>query len=538
MSKKRTNIQEVSHISFLDLVSDNNERLFFLLSGLNFLVPLSLMAFVVSIANLDIISTIYDNNSFFAIISVLIQILWFFISFHIFLISWGMFASKGWSFLYENKLFEKRTNLWFHFIVIFLAIIPLIGVILFFWIVKHLINKNEQISIIKFNEKQNDEYQKTKFIIRSLNNSLVINCVLLLASLFLFIVLSPVWSGKNINEINSYLLIFLYVFIINSIVFIVSGLINRKIILNADLDIKDVLKKNQQNVYGNWCLILGQFAVIQFINILYKEIYKRKIVYITKYNHKELEKSLLGKRKIKLLRSVSNKINLEKLLENKPFFKFLEIDVLIYYQKLNGHNYEVEYIDNQNKHSNISQLNDDLKEKIQLLKFLGTDYFTSGQFNKKHKKTENNLNNQQISSFLNQYGADALRIGLICNNYQIEHINHQKLSEINEWLEKVWMKYRLLIDSGWLIDKYLEDDEMKSIYEETIEKIGPEMENKNYHEAINILKNYFNVLEKTDKIKQSKYISDFLIMLLPFAPFLVLRLYKIEFVKWPNNWLK
>ena len=64
-----------------------------------------------------------------------------------------------------------------------------------------------------------------------------------------------------------------------------------------------------------------------------------------------------------------------------------------------------------------------------------------------------------------------------------------------------------------------------------LKKIGPEMENKNYHEAINILKNYFNVLEKTDKIKQSKYISDFLIMLLPFAPFLVLKLYKIEFAK-------
>ena len=72
---------------------------------------------------------------------------------------------------------------------------------------------------------------------------------------------------------------------------------------------------------------------------------------------------------------------------------------------------------------------------------------------------------------------------------------------------------------------------MKDIYQETIEKIRSEMENKNYHEAINILKNYFNVLEKTDKIKQSKYISDFLIMLLPFAPFLVLRLYKIEFAK-------
>lgn len=144
---------------------------------------------------------------------------------------------------------------------------------------------------------------------------------------------------------------------------------------------------------------MGQFAVIQFINILYKEIYKRKIVYITKYNHKELEKSLLGKRKIKLLRSSSNKINLEELLENKPFYKFLETDILIYYQKLNDHNYEVEYIDNQNEHSNINQLNDDLKEKIQLLKFLGTDYFTSGQFNKKHKKTENNLNNQQISPF-------------------------------------------------------------------------------------------------------------------------------------------
>ena len=75
MSEKRINIQEVSHISFLDLIFDNNGRLFFLLSGLNFLVPLSLMAFIVSIANLDIISTIYDNNSFFAIISVLIQIL-------------------------------------------------------------------------------------------------------------------------------------------------------------------------------------------------------------------------------------------------------------------------------------------------------------------------------------------------------------------------------------------------------------------------------------------------------------------------------
>ena len=542
MSRKRINIQEVSHISFLDLIFDNNGRLFFLLLMFTFLIPLSLGAIVVSIANLTIISTVYDDNSFFAIISVLIQILWFFISFHIFLISWGIFVSKGWSFLYENKLFKKRTNLWFRFIVIFLAIIPLMGVILFFLIVKHLINKNEQISIIKLNEEQNDEYRKTKFIIKSLNNSLVINYVLLLASLFLFIKLSWEWPGKNINEINSYLLIFLYVFIINLIVFIISSLINRKIILNADLDIKDVLKKNQQNVYGNWCLILGQFAVIQFINILYKETYKKKIVYITKYNHRELENRLLEKRKIKLSRSSSNKINLEELLENKPFFKFLEKDVLIYYQKLNDHNYEVEYIveyiNNQNEYSYINQSNDDLKEKIQLLKSLGTDYFTSGQFNKKHKKTENNLNNQRISLFLNQYGADALRIALICNNYQIDDINHQKLSEINEWLEKVWIKYHLLIDSGWLIDKYLEDDEMKDIYQETIEKIGPEMENKNYHEAINILKNYFNVLEKTDKIKQSKYISDFLIMLLPFAPFLVLRLYKIEFAKWPNNWLK
>ena len=92
--------------------------------------------------------------------------------------------------MYENKLFKKRTNLWFRFIVIFLAIIPLMGVILFFLIVKHLINKNEQISIIKLNEEQNDEYRKTKFIIKSLNNSLVINYVLLLASLFLFIKLS------------------------------------------------------------------------------------------------------------------------------------------------------------------------------------------------------------------------------------------------------------------------------------------------------------------------------------------------------------
>ena len=75
MSRKRINIQEVSHISFLDLIFDNNGRLFFLLSGLNFLIPLSLMAFIVSIANLNIISTIYDNNSIFAIISVLIQIL-------------------------------------------------------------------------------------------------------------------------------------------------------------------------------------------------------------------------------------------------------------------------------------------------------------------------------------------------------------------------------------------------------------------------------------------------------------------------------
>ena len=535
MSEKRINIQEVSHIYFRDLVFDNNnKRLFISLFMFNLLIPLSLAAIVVSITNLNIIWMKYNNNSFFAI-SFLIQIFWLVIFDVIFSISFISPIFRGWSFfnenkLNDNKLFEKKTNLYF---TILLTIIPLIGVILFYWIVKHLINKSKQISIIKLNEKQNNEYQKTKFIIKSLNNSLLINYALLLFSLSLFMTLS--WElQKNINEINSYLLIFLYVFIINLIVFIISGLINRKIILNADLDTKDVLKKNQQNVYGNWCLILGQFAVIQFVNILYKEIYKREIIYITKYNHKELEKSLLEKRKIKLLRSSSNKINLEELLENKPFFKFLEIDVLIYYQKLNDHNYEVEYIDNQNEYPNISQLNDDLK----LLKFLGTDYFTSGQFNKKHKKTENNLNNQQISPFLNQYGADALRIGLICNNYQIEHINHQKLNEINGWLEKVWIKYHLLIDSGWLIDKYLEDDEMKGIYEETIEKIRPEMENKNYHEAINILKNYFNVLEKNDKIKQSKYISDFLIMLLPFAPFLVLRLYKIEFVKWPNNWLK
>ena len=75
MSRKRINIQEVSHISFLDLIFDNNGRLFFLLLMFTFLIPLSLGAIVVSIANLTIISTVYDDNSFFAIISVLIQIL-------------------------------------------------------------------------------------------------------------------------------------------------------------------------------------------------------------------------------------------------------------------------------------------------------------------------------------------------------------------------------------------------------------------------------------------------------------------------------
>ena len=76
MSEKRINIQEVSHIYFRDLVFDNNnKRLFISLFMFNLLIPLSLAAIVVSITNLTIISTVYDDNSFFAIISVLIQIL-------------------------------------------------------------------------------------------------------------------------------------------------------------------------------------------------------------------------------------------------------------------------------------------------------------------------------------------------------------------------------------------------------------------------------------------------------------------------------
>ena len=142
---------------------------------------------------------------------------------------------------------------------------------------------------------------------------------------------------------------------------------------------------------------------------------------------------------------------------------------------------------------------------------LGTD-------NQKMSKSRGNVINP--NEIIEQYGADTLRVyemfmGPLTDS---KPWNTNTMEGTKKWLDRVWRLFEKFFNKELILEQNFEDEEIESIYHETIKEVTKNIEELKFNIAISKMMVYINHIYKLTKINNIKYLKDFLILLNPFAP--------------------
>ncbi len=142
---------------------------------------------------------------------------------------------------------------------------------------------------------------------------------------------------------------------------------------------------------------------------------------------------------------------------------------------------------------------------------LGTD-------NQKMSKSKGNVINP--NEIVNEYGADTLRVyemfmGPLTDS---KPWNTKTVEGTRKWLERVWRLFEKYFNKEIILDSNHIDNNLESIYNQTIRDVTKDIEELKFNTAISKLMVYINHLYKVEKISNEKFLKDFLILLSPFAP--------------------
>lgn len=142
---------------------------------------------------------------------------------------------------------------------------------------------------------------------------------------------------------------------------------------------------------------------------------------------------------------------------------------------------------------------------------LGTD-------NQKMSKSRGNVINP--NEIIEQYGADTLRVyemfmGPLTDS---KPWNTNTMEGTKKWLDRVWRLFEKFFNKELILEQNFEDEEIESIYHETIKEVTKNIEELKFNIAISKMMVYINYIYKLTKINNIKYLKDFLILLNPFAP--------------------
>lgn len=171
------------------------------------------------------------------------------------------------------------------------------------------------------------------------------------------------------------------------------------------------------------------------------------------------------------------------------------------------------------------------KEPFQKLVHVG---LINGEDGKKMSKRFGNVVNPD--DIINEYGADALRVFEMFMGPFTQNISWSTAGVIGtyKFLEKVWKL------SEKVVDRLVLDKEIKILLNQTIKKVGEDIEGFRFNTAISALMILANKFEQEAKINKSDY-QNFLLLLAPFAPHITEELWQnlgnkqsIFVEKWPE----
>lgn len=163
-----------------------------------------------------------------------------------------------------------------------------------------------------------------------------------------------------------------------------------------------------------------------------------------------------------------------------------------------------------------------------------------GPDNQKMSKSKGNVINP--NQIVEKYGADTLRVYEMFMGPLVETKpwNENSLEGTKKWLDRVWRIFDKYITKEYSINELLKEDYMESMLHNTIKNVTNNIEETKFNLAISNLMVYINELYKYKSIKNKKYLTQFLIMLSPFAPHIseellsLLNEKEINKCKWPT----
>ncbi len=141
-----------------------------------------------------------------------------------------------------------------------------------------------------------------------------------------------------------------------------------------------------------------------------------------------------------------------------------------------------------------------------------------GPDGQKMSKSRGNVINP--NDIIEEYGADTLRIyemfmGPLTDS---KPWNTNTVEATRKWLDRVWRLFERFFNNEIAIDESNINKELDSIFNLTIKEVTECIEDLRFNIAISKMMVYINFLYKVDKLPDIKYLSDFLILLSPFAP--------------------
>ena len=163
-----------------------------------------------------------------------------------------------------------------------------------------------------------------------------------------------------------------------------------------------------------------------------------------------------------------------------------------------------------------------------------------GPDNQKMSKSRGNVINP--NEIIITYGADTLRVYEMFMGplTETKAWSDHAIQGTRKWLDRVWRIFQLYIKQEKVIDPNLTTDAMSSIYHQTIKEVTEAIENLKLNIGLAKMMVYINHLYKQPAIKKGDYLSQFLILLSPFAPHLAAELMEqlnqppIEEQQWPT----
>lgn len=141
-----------------------------------------------------------------------------------------------------------------------------------------------------------------------------------------------------------------------------------------------------------------------------------------------------------------------------------------------------------------------------------------GSDNQKMSKSRGNVINP--NKIIEEYGADTLRLYEMFMGPLTESKpwSEKSLKGTRKWIERVWRIFNVYISNPEKINTHLINDEMESIYHQTIKEVTKNIEELKFNIAISKMMVYINHLYRQSSIKDVKYLTNFLILLSPFVP--------------------